>query len=36
MVDRVAYDEFSYFQDNASEYGIAYDGPPEIVDGIVM
>jgi pimeloyl-ACP methyl ester carboxylesterase len=28
MVERIAYDEFSYFQDNASEYGIAYDGPP--------
>jgi pimeloyl-ACP methyl ester carboxylesterase len=30
MVERIAYDEFSYFQDNASEYGIAYDGPPTV------
>ena len=30
MVERVAYDEFSYFQDNASEYGIPYDGPPTV------
>ncbi len=29
-VDRVAYDEFSYFADNASEFGIAYDGPPVV------
>ncbi len=28
MTDRVAYDEFAYFADNAAEYGIAYDGPP--------
>ena len=27
---RVAYDEFGYFADNASEYGIAYDGPPDV------
>ncbi len=24
----MAYDEFGYFQDNAAEYGIRYDGPP--------
>ena len=30
MVERIAYDEFSYFQDNASEYGIPYDGPPTV------
>jgi pimeloyl-ACP methyl ester carboxylesterase len=30
MVERIAYDEFSYFQDNASEFGIAYDGPPTV------
>ncbi len=30
MVERIAYDEFSYFQDNASEFGIAYDGPPVV------
>jgi pimeloyl-ACP methyl ester carboxylesterase len=29
-IDRVPYDEFSYFADNASEYGIAYDGPPAV------
>ena len=28
MTERVAYDEFSMFQDNAAEYGLAYDGPP--------
>jgi pimeloyl-ACP methyl ester carboxylesterase len=27
---RVAYDEFGYFADNASEYGIAYEGPPDV------
>jgi pimeloyl-ACP methyl ester carboxylesterase len=27
---RVAYDEFGYFADNASEYGIAYDSPPDV------
>jgi len=30
MVERIAYDEFAYFQDNASEYGIPYDGPPTV------
>ena len=30
MVERIAYDEFAYFQDNAAEYGIAYDGPPTV------
>lgn len=28
MADRVAYDEFSYFHENAREYGLPYDGPP--------
>jgi pimeloyl-ACP methyl ester carboxylesterase len=28
--ERVPYDEFSYFADNASEFGIAYDGPPVV------
>jgi pimeloyl-ACP methyl ester carboxylesterase len=28
MVERVPYDEFAYFADNAAEYGIPYDGPP--------
>ena len=26
----VPYDEFAYFQDNASEFGIPYDGPPTV------
>jgi pimeloyl-ACP methyl ester carboxylesterase len=30
MSERVHYDEFGYFADNASEYGIAYPGPPEV------
>ena len=29
-MERVEYDEFAYFADNASEYGIAYDGPPVV------
>jgi len=28
--ERVAYDEFSMFHENAAEYGIAYDGPPAV------
>jgi len=28
MVERIVYDEFGYFADNASEYGIPYDQPP--------
>jgi len=28
--DRVPYDEFGMFHENASEYGIAYDGPPVV------
>jgi len=27
---RVPYDEFAYFADNASEFGIAYTGPPSV------
>lgn len=27
---RVGYDEFGYFADNAFEYGIPYDGPPDV------
>ena len=30
MIERIEYDEMSYFQDNATEYGIAYDGPPSV------
>lgn len=28
--DRSPYDEFGFFAENASEYGIAYDGPPTV------
>ncbi len=30
MSERVAYDEFGLFHENAAEYGIAYDGPPTV------
>jgi pimeloyl-ACP methyl ester carboxylesterase len=30
MVERIEYDEFAYFADNASEHGIPYDGPPTV------
>jgi pimeloyl-ACP methyl ester carboxylesterase len=30
MTERVAYDEFSYFADNASEVGLPYAGPPAV------
>jgi len=30
MVDRVAYDEFSYFHENAEEFGLPYGGPPAV------
>src|SRR5918998_2747472 len=30
MTEWVDYDEFAYFQDNAAEYGIPYDGPPTV------
>jgi pimeloyl-ACP methyl ester carboxylesterase len=30
MVDRVAYDEFSMFHENAEEFGLPYDGPPTV------
>jgi pimeloyl-ACP methyl ester carboxylesterase len=29
-VERVAYDEFGLFADNASEFGLAYEGPPTV------
>jgi pimeloyl-ACP methyl ester carboxylesterase len=29
-VERIEYDEFSLFHENAEEYGLPYDGPPEI------
>lgn len=30
MAERIAYDEFAYFADNAAEYGIPYHGPPTV------
>jgi pimeloyl-ACP methyl ester carboxylesterase len=30
MVERIAYDEFGLFADNAAEFGIPYDGPPTV------
>lgn len=30
MSERIEYDEFSYFHENAAEYGIPYVGPPEV------
>jgi pimeloyl-ACP methyl ester carboxylesterase len=30
MVDRVAYDEFGLFHENAEEYGLPFDGPPAV------
>ena len=30
MVEKVSYDEFSMFHENASEYGIAYTAPPVV------
>src|SRR4030095_9109740 len=29
-VERVPYDEFSMFHENAAEYGLPYDGPPTV------
>jgi pimeloyl-ACP methyl ester carboxylesterase len=29
-IERVAYDEFGMFHENAAEYGIPYDGPPTV------
>ena len=28
--DRVPYDEFSMFHENAEEFGLPYDGPPTV------
>jgi pimeloyl-ACP methyl ester carboxylesterase len=30
MADRVDYDEFALFHENAAEYGLPYDGPPDV------
>jgi pimeloyl-ACP methyl ester carboxylesterase len=29
-MERVAYDEFAYFHENAAEFGLPYDGPPAV------
>jgi pimeloyl-ACP methyl ester carboxylesterase len=30
VVERVAYDEFSFLHENAAEYGLPFDGPPTV------
>ncbi len=30
MPEKVPYDEFGLFHENAAEYGLAYDGPPDV------
>ena len=30
MVDRIDYDEFGLFHENAEEYGLPFDGPPAV------
>jgi pimeloyl-ACP methyl ester carboxylesterase len=30
MADRIDYDEFGLFHENAEEHGLAFDGPPEV------
>jgi len=30
VTERVEYDEFSLFHENAEEFGLAYDGPPVV------
>ena len=30
MTERVAYDEFAYFHENAAEFGLPYHGPPTV------
>ena len=29
-MDRIEYDEFGLFHENASEFGLPYDGPPSV------
>lgn len=29
-MERIAYDEFGYFHENAAEFGLPYDGPPAV------
>ncbi len=35
MSERIAYDEFAYFADNAAEYGIDWAGPPKVARATV-
>lgn len=30
MIDRIEYDEFALFHQNAAEYNLAFDGPPDV------
>jgi hypothetical protein len=30
MAEHIHYDEFAYFHENASEYGIPYAAPPQV------
>ena len=30
MVERIEYDEFGLFHENAEEFGLPYDGPPTV------
>jgi pimeloyl-ACP methyl ester carboxylesterase len=30
MVERIEYDEFGLFHENAAEFGLPYDGPPQV------
>lgn len=30
MTERIQYDEFSFFHENAAEFGLPYDGPPAV------
>ena len=32
-MERVPYDEFSMFHENAEEFGLPYDGPPTVRRG---
>src|ERR1700754_2047151 len=35
MTERIAYDEFGLFADNAAEFGIPYEGQPTVRRGVV-
>src|SRR5262245_29289030 len=30
MPERIEYDEFGLFHENAAEFGLSYDGPPDV------